>query len=310
MRKRGIWAAAGALAFIALVLCGCGFYEPYPPTRSSAIEPAAGTAAEEPVGETANQRALNSLIAQIVTDRSQTYGSSSRRHHVQYAALEPEGSAVDVVPGATTARDVNEAFQTVVNSKADRPLHLTVTKATPVRSLLEMRHHDVVIQTWDLSCGAAALATLLKYEWGDPVTEKQVADGLMARREYIENPKIVQIREGFSLLDLKRYVQAHGFKGEGLGQLDFNDLVENSPIMVPVDALGYDHFVIFRGVMGDRVLLADPAWGNRTMTIDKFKRMWLDYGKRMGHVGFVVDRVGVAPLSRMLPKPSDFVTFD
>jgi predicted double-glycine peptidase len=132
----------------------------------------------------------------------------------------------------------------------------------------------------------------------------------MARREYIKNPAIVQIREGFSLLDLKRYVEAHGFKGEGFGQLDFNDLIEDAPIMVPVDALGYNHFVVFRGVMGDRVLLADPAWGNRTMTIDKFKRMWLDYGKSMGHVGFLVKRTGVEPLSRMRPESDEFVTFD
>jgi predicted double-glycine peptidase len=181
----------------------------------------------------------------------------------------------------------------------------------PVQSVLEKRQHDVVIQSWDLSCGAAALATLLKYEWGEPATEKEVASGLMGRREYIENPQLVQIREGFSLLDLKRYVQAHGFKGEGLGQLDFNDLIENAPMMVPIDALGYNHFVIFRGVMGDRVLLADPAWGNRTMTINKFNRMWLDYGKDMGHVGFAVKRAdGVAPLSRMPPEPIDFVMFN
>jgi hypothetical protein len=62
--------------------------------------------------------------------------------------------------------------------------------------------------------------------------------------------------------------------------------------------------------MGDRVLLADPAWGNRTMTIDKFKRMWLDYGKSMGHVGFLVKRTGVEPLSRMRPESDEFVTFD
>jgi len=43
--------------------------------------------------------------------------------------------------------------------------------------------------------------------------------------------------------------------------------------MVAVNALGYNHFVVFRGVMGDRVLVDDPAWGNRTMTIDKFQRM-------------------------------------
>jgi hypothetical protein len=47
------------------------------------------------------------------------------------------------------------------------------------------------------------------------------------------------------------------------------------------------------------------------MTIDKFKRMWLDYGKAMGHVGFVVTRANrVAPVSRMQPDPSDFVMFD
>ena len=224
----------------------------------------------------------------------------------QYASLEPaEVSAADTITGRAVGQHLNKS------SGAQLPLHISVTKAQPVVSLLEMRHHDVIIQSWDLSCGAAALATLLRYEWGDPVTEKQVAQGLMGRREYVEHPNLVQVREGFSLLDLKRYAQAHGFKGEGFGGLDFNDLIERAPIMLPVDALGYNHFVIFRGVMGNHVVLADPAWGNRTMTIDKFKRMWLDYGKRMGHVGFVVKRAnGAAPVSRMPPEPSDFVTLD
>lgn len=238
------------------------------------------------------------------------YGSAPSEWYrpVQYASLEPaHESAADSVTAPALAQNVNKTFQT----EAYSAVHTTVAKGEPVRSLLEMRHHDVIIQTWDLSCGAAALATLLRYEWGDLVTEKQVAQGLMGRKEYVEHPNLVQIREGFSLLDLKRYVEAHGFKGEGLGELDFNDLIENAPIMVPVDALGYNHFVIFRGTMGDRVLLADPAWGNRTMTIDKFKRMWLDYGKAMGHVGFVVTRANrVAPVSRMQPDPSDFVMFD
>lgn len=216
-------------------------------------------------------------------------GFAEPQPSVQYAALNPQGGA---------AADYG-------------PPHILVEKPVPVRSMLEMRHHDVIIQSWDLSCGAAALATLLRYEWGDPVTEKQIARRLMSRGQYVKHPQLVQIREGFSLLDLKRYVQAHGFKGEGFGGLDFNDLIERAPIMVPVDALGYNHFVIFRGVMGDRVLLADPAWGNRTMTIDKFKRMWLDYGKAMGHVGFVVARAdGAKPLNRLRPRPSDFVMLD
>jgi uncharacterized protein len=181
----------------------------------------------------------------------------------------------------------------------------------PVDSLIEMRHQDVVIQKWDLSCGAAALDILLRYEWDDPVTERDIALGLMNRKEYVQHPELVRVREGFSLLDLKRYVEEHGYKGVGLGDLDISDLVQNAPIMVPINALGYNHFVIFRGIYGDRVLLADPAWGDRTMTIDKFQRIWLDYGKPIGKVGFEVERAdGSPPKNRLAPTPADFATLD
>jgi len=189
-----------------------------------------------------------------------------------------------------------------------RPVTVVPEKPRPVRSLLEIRRENVVIQSWDLSCGAAALATLLRYEFGEDITEKEVAHGLMKRSEYVENPKLVQIREGFSLLDLKRYVQTRGYKGLGFGQLDLDDLIERGPFMVPINALGYNHFAIFRGIKGNRVLLADPAWGNRTMTIDKFQRMWLDYGDPIGHVGFAVERAdGREPPNKMRPKLSEFV---
>src|SRR5215831_20959572 len=79
----------------------------------------------------------------------------------------------------------------------------------PVRSVLEIRHERVMIQKWDLSCGAAALGTLLRYQFGEPVTEKQIARALMSRSEYVGHPELVQQREGFSLLDLKRFVQTY-----------------------------------------------------------------------------------------------------
>jgi uncharacterized protein len=179
----------------------------------------------------------------------------------------------------------------------------------PVKSLLELRHDNVVIQEWDLSCGAAALATILKYQYGDPVSEKDIARGLMSRREYIENPELVRIREGFSLLDLKRYVDSHGYRGIGYGKLTSADLVKKAPILVPVNFLGYNHFVVFRGFMKDRVLLADPAWGNRTMLRDDFESTWIDYGEDMGKVGFVVEgREGTVPPNQLNPRASDFVT--
>lgn len=161
--------------------------------------------------------------------------------------------------------------------------------AAPVRSLLEIRQDKVVVQQWDLSCGAAALATVLNYQHGDPVSEKEVAIGMMGRQEYIENPSIVTYRQGFSLLDLKRFVDQRGYNGVGLGQLKFDDLVDNAPIIVPVSMHGYQHFVVFRGVEEGRVLLADPAFGNRTLSRNRFEKAWLPLPE-VGRVGFYVER--------------------
>src|SRR5690606_23947625 len=104
----------------------------------------------------------------------------------------------------------------------------------PVTSLLEMRRDRVVVQQWDLSCGAAALATLLNYQHGDAVSEREVARGLIQREEYLEQPLLVQARQGFSLLDLKRYVEQRGYRGIGYGQLTLADLIERAPAIVPV----------------------------------------------------------------------------
>ncbi len=178
-----------------------------------------------------------------------------------------------------------------------------------VKSLLEARQERVVVQNWDLSCGAAALATLLNYQHGDKVREKEVALGLIAQARYVENPLLVRLRHGFSLYDLKRYVDARGYEGIGFGRMELKDLVEKAPIMVPITSNGYNHFVIFRGQMGNRVLLADPAYGNRTMPAAKFERAWIDYGEEIGKVGFVVARLdGLTAPNDLAPRPEEFLT--
>jgi predicted double-glycine peptidase len=180
-------------------------------------------------------------------------------------------------------------------------------RAPPVRSLLEKRHRNVVLQQWDLSCAAAALATILRYQHGMPVTERLVALGLISRDEYIANPDLVRLRQGFSLLDLKRFVDALGYEGIGLGQLVFADLVDRAPIIVPVNLQGYPHFVVFRGATSNTVLLADPAFGNVTMSIRKFMNGWIDY-RDINRVGFVVTKSGtLAPPGRLSARALDFV---
>jgi predicted double-glycine peptidase len=183
--------------------------------------------------------------------------------------------------------------------------HCAAQSVAPVRSLLEIRQQNVVIQQWDLSCGAAALATILNYQHGDPVTEKEVAIGMMGREEYIENPMVVRYRQGFSLLDLKSFVDDRGYNGVGLGQLRFEDLVDYAPIIVPISTHGYQHFVVFRGVLRDRVLVADPAFGNRALSRDRFESAWRPLPE-VGRIGFYVERRdNLIPPDRLKPTAED-----
>jgi predicted double-glycine peptidase len=177
----------------------------------------------------------------------------------------------------------------------------------PVRSMLEIRQHSVVVQKFDLSCGAAALATLLNYQFGDHVTEKDVTRGLIRRKEYIEHPELVRIRQGFSLLDLKRYVATRGYVGIGYGHLEMSDLVRLAPIIVAVHPFGYNHFVIFKGLVGDRVVIADPAYGNRTMSREKFEKLQINF-PQIGKVGFIVTRGGrQAPPGELTVQQYDLI---
>jgi predicted double-glycine peptidase len=171
-----------------------------------------------------------------------------------------------------------------------------------------MRQERVVVQDYDLSCAAAALATVLTYQHGNPVSEREVARGLIRRNEYLADPELVQTRGGFSLLDLKRYVDERGLEGVAYGELQVDDLADIGPVIVPVDFNGYNHFVVFRGMMGGRVLLADPGWGNRTMSIGRFERSWIEY-PGFGKVGFSVSRRdGAEPPNQLAPRSDGLLT--
>jgi predicted double-glycine peptidase len=182
--------------------------------------------------------------------------------------------------------------------------------ATPVLSMQEIKQQGIVLQQFDLSCGAAALATILRYQHGEAVTERDVAIGLISRREYLENPDILRIRQGFSLLDMNRYVERIGYDGEALGALTYEDLVDLAPAIVPVRLHGYNHFVVFRGAMGENVLLGDPAYGNRTMSRARFVAAWTEYAD-LGRVAFAVNRRdGLIPPDRLEVKPDHFAVIE
>lgn len=153
-----------------------------------------------------------------------------------------------------------------------------VALAMPVRSLIELRNAGVVRQHWDLTCGAAAIATLMTYQFDRPVSERQVAVAMLRQT----SPLLVRMRLGFSLLDLKHYAAAQGYEASGYAELSLDEAVAMAPIITPIREHGFRHFVVLRGRSGDRVLLADPAFGGRSVTASAFEAQWAN------HIGFVL----------------------
>ena len=149
------------------------------------------------------------------------------------------------------------------------PSAIRATKT--VRTLKQLRDEQVVRQKWDMTCGAAAVSTLLTYDFKDKTPETAVVAWLLRRAD----PVKVQARGGFSLLDLKHFVQARGYRAEGFSEMTLEELADlKIPAIVPIHSKGVDHFVIVRGVFGDRVALADPAFGNMSMKARKFLGVW------------------------------------
>ena len=177
----------------------------------------------------------------------------------------------------------------------------------PLKSMKDLRDEGLVKQRFDYSCGAAALATILRYGFGDEVTEREILVQLFDLLS--EDEEGLRRKEGFSLLDLQRVAQARGYKAQGF-RLEPQYLAKlGGPVIVFIEPRGYKHFAVLRGVRGDRVYLADPSRGNIRMPAYSFLDGWLGEGGK-GIIFVVEPKDGLSasdtPLSLAvegLPQP-------
>lgn len=138
-----------------------------------------------------------------------------------------------------------------------------------VVSYRDIPFRTVVRQEYDYSCGSAALATLLRYHYGRNVAERDVFVQM-----YQDGNKEAIQRVGFSLLDMKRYLETHGFQSDGF-RLSLQALEEEgTPAIVVINQQGYRHFVVLKGMAGNRVLVGDPALGLKIYDRAEFEAMW------------------------------------
>jgi predicted double-glycine peptidase len=81
-------------------------------------------------------------------------------------------------------------------------------------------------------------------------------------------------KEGFSLLDMKRFLEAQGYPADGF-EVSLDELSKAGiPAIVLMVDKGYHHFVVVKGMRGEKVLLGDPAVGLRVVPREQFEASW------------------------------------
>lgn len=161
----------------------------------------------------------------------------------------------------------------------------------PVVSLRDERFAGIVHQQTDYSCGAAAIATILDDAYGMQLSEHATILGMLRVSDY----ETVRYR-GFSMLDMKHYVESIGMRGIGY-RMDLDMLYKvKVPAIVLVSVEGYDHFVVMKKATPEYVFVADPMLGNRAIPTADFVSSW-------NNIIFVVAAPGYDGNSRLADIP-------
>lgn len=141
----------------------------------------------------------------------------------------------------------------------------------------------IVRQQHDYSCGSAALATLLVHHFGEKFTEPQVIKGLIN----YGNRELISQKRAFSFLDMQQLINALGYQSDGY-KATMDDLKnpEIWPCIAAISVFDFRHFVVVRGMYKNRVVVADPWFGNMSYSLEEFEKGWYQ------HAVFIIDAKG------------------
>lgn len=144
-----------------------------------------------------------------------------------------------------------------------------VLARVPVKTFADRKTETVIRQKFDFSCGSAAVATLLTYHYGVETSETDAFKAMWAVGDQDRIRKL-----GFSLLEMKRYLETMGMKADGF-RLTLDRVREiGVPGIALVDVKGYRHFVVIKGITDKTVLVGDPSAGLVSRKRAEFEKHW------------------------------------
>lgn len=138
-----------------------------------------------------------------------------------------------------------------------------------VKSFQELRNQNLVRQSYEESCGAASLATLIRL-----ITFKRV-DELEVMEHFSKDAKGNVNTDMVSFLELQKAAQKMGYKSASY-QIDRDALQKLSfPLLVKIENdPRFPHFVVIISYEGDYIRVFDPSYGEYLCLKNEFYSIW------------------------------------
>ena len=162
-----------------------------------------------------------------------------------------------------------------------------ITENSRIKSWRDLKQDNVIMQAYDYSCGAASLATLMRHYFNEDIDEIKL---LKEISNMFSDEEMNIIKElGLSFLELETIAKNKGYQAISL-QLTLSALADLSgPVLVYITPDDYKHFAVLRGVIKDKVFLADPSRGNIILSLKDFAKDWQGETFIMGRVDFTTE---------------------
>lgn len=164
------------------------------------------------------------------------------------------------------------------------PCALLANENPRLRSMSYLQMDGLARQTLDYSCGAAALAFLLKNYFDDKWEEREILADIVFRLSDDELQE--KQRFGFSMLDLKQSAERLGYVAEGVSLSKDAAQALKGPVIILLRREKSNHFVVLKGIKQGRAFLADPSRGHVRVPAYELFREWKGEALVLGRQGF------------------------
>lgn len=128
-----------------------------------------------------------------------------------------------------------------------------------------MKKNLIVLQDGYKECGAASLLSIIHYYKGSIS---------MARLVELTNTN----KDGTNFYQLKQAAEKLGFDANGYKTNNYNTLQEiKTPFIIQIIDKNYEHFCVVYTMKKNKVVVMDPAIGQREILVEEFKNIWTGY---------------------------------